>query len=411
MSNANQIAAIDLGEDLFKVIIAEPKGTMYEIVAYGIVSAKGFARGSITNIGEVVTALEGAVRQATVMANTNINGRTIGGVSGDHLHGETKRGHVKIQGGDVTNADIELALDTLQAFPISNQMEILHVLEQNFLIDGHGDIRHPLGMQGHLLEAEALVITARKNALANIRSSLEKVNASSCKLMSSSLAAAVSVTTEDERDLGVIVFDWGSGTCDYTIFNRGNPFKIGMIKCGGIDIDRDIAKIFTISLASSQKVKHSIGSAVQVGINKDESITVKEADGVNTKEIEPHVLSMAIEARALEMLEIIKQEIGENLNKDMLPAGVVITGGMAKLRGIQETAHNELALPVRLGKPNYTGKHNEETTGAEFAVVHGLIQLWISQGLSLAKPQTGNFISWLKSMLSADNVSTKSNSS
>ena len=379
MARKNLVSSITLGEDNFVVLAAEQKGTSFEVVGCGTATAKGYSRGMITDISEVAATLSGAVRQAEVMAGCSIDGTVIAGISGEHIHGENKHAHVKIQGGKVNQADIDLAIDTMQAFPIKPGYEILHVLEQEYVIDGHAGIRHPLGMQGLLLEADALVVTAAANAISNHRSALKKAKAMPAKLWSSALATGTSVTTEDERELGVVSLDWGGGTCDCIAFKKGVPQMVKSLPLGGVDIDRDIAKIFHIPLASAERIKREIGSAEQVQLDERATVTVDGADGQQKVGIEPHVLSMSIQPRVEEMLDRVKEALGPGFNKEAMPVGVVLTGGMARLRGMVALANEVLSVPVRMGKSGYSGINADMVAEPGFATSLGLLELWSSQ--------------------------------
>ena len=379
MDRKGLVCSVTLGEDKFAVLAALHKGSSFEVIGFGTSTSKGYSRGMIIDISEVSTSLAGAVRQAEVMADTKVAGSVVAGVSGDHIHGEDRHAHVKIQGGAVTGADIDLAIDTLQAFPISPGLEILHVLEQEFVIDGQAGIRHPLGMRGSLLEAEALVVTAAANALANTRSSLEKASATTKRLMSTALATGVAVTTEDERELGVVTLDWGGGTCDCMSFKNGVPHALKTLSVGGTDIDRDIAKIFHIPMASAERIKREIGSAEQVQVDDDASVVVDAADSNRQVALEPHVLSMTIQPRVEEMLETIKEELGPDFNKEAMPAGVVVTGGMARLKGVVSLANEVFSVPVRTGKSSYSGVNADMVSGPEYSANLGLLELWASQ--------------------------------
>ncbi len=379
MDRKETVCSVTLGEDKFVALAARRKGASFEVLGCGTAASKGYSRGMITDIGEAAGALEGAVRQAEVMAGTKVDGSAVAGLSGEHIQGVDRNAHVKIQGGAVTEADIDLALDTLQAFPLQPGQEILHVLEQEFVIDGQAGIRHPLGMRGSLLEADAHVVTAATNAAANHRSALEKASAAPRKLMSSALATGVAVTTEDEREMGVAALDWGGGTCDCITFRRGVPRRILSLPLGGADIDRDVAKIFHIPMASAERIKREIGSAEQVQVSEDEKVTVDASDSDRKVEIEPHVLSMTIQPRVEEMLEKIREALGPKLDKEALPAGVVLTGGTARLRGVVALANEVLHVPVRMGRPRYSGVNADLVEGPEFAASLGLLELLASQ--------------------------------
>ena len=375
MEQQNLYAAVDLGASKFVVLTGRTVGTSFEVAGWGRVDSQGFAGCMLNDINSAAKALSGAVQQAEMMAGSKINGGVVAGVVGEHIHGEDKQAHVKIQSSQVTKADIELAQDTLQAFPLPQDMKVLHVLEQQYKIDSHGGIRHPQGMSGKLLEADAYVVSARKHALANLKSCLSGANLSCQRLLSTALATGLLLSTEDERDLGVATLDWGADSCEVAVFLEGVPRLLRTMPLGGSAIDRDIATMFRIAKDSATRVKHEIGSAVQVEVNKDASVTVAAADKGDFA-IEPHVLSMAIEARVEEMLDMLNSQLSEWFQPHQLAAGIILTGGMAHLKGIVEICHNVLKVPVRVGRHDYSGPHADELQGPEFAAGIGLLKLW-----------------------------------
>lgn len=398
MSEPGLIGALDMGERNFTVLAGRGAGSALKIAGYGVADARGFAGGQVTDVNAAAEAVQAAVRQAEVMAGGSLDGRLVCSVGGDHLDNEVKKGHVKIQGGDVNRADVDLALDTLQAFPIPSDRRVLHVIERAFFIDGRSRISNPLGMSGQLLEVEALVVTAADAAIANLESCLAKAGVRPLKFMSAALAAGFAVTTKDEREMGVLALDWGAGTCDYVRFSDEAALSFGAERRGGIDIDRDIAKIFTISLASARMVKERIGSAEQVPVDNESCVEVKDADGVSLKPIEPHVLSMAISPRVDEMVDQLRKRDPDMFNKDALPAGIVIAGGMAQLAGLVSVLASELNLKVRAARPQYAGPHADEVANSEFATCFGLLQLWSGQEHAHQELPAPSPLRWLRSL-------------
>lgn len=381
MTDNDMFGTVDLGEDQFIVLAARQAGKSFEVTGWGVADARGFASGMITNLGQATEALAGAVHQAEVMAGGRMGQGVVAGISGTHIEGVEKRSHVKIQGGAVTNADVDLAMDTLQAFPVAQGLEILHVLEQGFSIDEHDGIHNPLGMSGALLEAEAYVVTARTNALANLQACVTDAGLSLRRTLFAGLATGSAVTTADERDLGVATLDWGGGNCNVAVFQGGAPRLLRTVDLGASMIDRDIAKMFRISLLDAKRVKCEIGSAVQVQVDNEAALEIKDASGEQTASIEPHVLSMTIEARVEDMLTQLRTEMAPWMEKEKLSAGVIITGGIANLKGIVQISHDVLDVPVRTGKPRYSGSHSEEVATPEFTAGLGLLELWSKHGL------------------------------
>ncbi len=377
-------ASVDLGSSQFVVTIAEQGGSSVEVAGVGKASAQGLERGMLTDISAASGALRSAVREAEVQAGDRVSAAIVG-VSGEHLAGEDKRAGVKIQGGAATQGDVDHVLDTLQAYPIPPGREILHVIQQSFAIDERGGVRQPLGMTGTLLEAEAHVITAQANALANIRSCLQGAGLRAARMAAAPLASALATTTADERDMGVIALDWGAGTCEISVFRQGVLRSLLTLPQGCDLIDFDVAKTFRIPVAESKRIKRAIGSAVQVPQSVERIVEVSAADGSGTIEIDAHVLSMTIEARVEEMLGSMRAAIDEWRSGGELGGGIVMTGGGATLDGIREMAHEVLGMPVRIGAPSYAGTHHEDVAGPEFAAAMGLLMLH-SEAKAAARP-------------------------
>ena len=398
MEKTSLFGAVDLGSDQFVVLVARRVGSTYEIAGLGSAAAAGYTAGRITDLNSATKALQGAIHQADLMAGEKAELGVVAGITSRHLMGASKQAHVKIQGAAVSEADIELAMDTLQAFPIPQDYEILHILEQEYSIDGHGGIYSPLGMTGSLLEAKAYIVSNRASDLTNLRSCVTQAGVSLRRSMSSALASANVITTVDERELGVITLDWGATSCDVAVFQNGVIRQLRNIELGGELIDRDIAKMMHISLQDAKKVKNKIGSAVQVQVDDEASIKVKATSGELTA-IEPHVLSMIIEARVEDMLRKLAHELGDWLEKDKLSAGAVLTGGMACLPGILELSNDVLGIPVRIGSPSYVGPHSDEITGPRYSAALGLLELWKDQHYTDHQPvSSSKLLGWFKNL-------------
>ena len=389
-NSTDLFASVDLGSAQTAAVAAVRRGCGFEIAGIGTAAAAGVEGGILTDIAAASRTLAAAVREAELQAAATLAGAPIiVGVPGAMISGRDEQAPVKIQGGTVTQGDVDLALDTLQAYPIPAEREILHVLQQSFSIDKRNDVRQPLGMIGNLLMAEAHIVTAPTNMLANIHSCLAGAGIRAGKVAAAPLAAAMSATSEDERDLGVIALDWGGGTCDIALFKQGVPRWFSSLPVGGGKIDLDIARTFRIPVSESERVKRSIGSAVQVPQSIDNQMQVTRINGEGKIDIDAQTLSMTIESRIDEMLQQIGDAIdswfaevspdaaagGGWRSRGEIGAGIVMTGGVANLSGIGELAHEHLGLPVRISAPRYAGAMHEEMCAAELAAAHGLLML------------------------------------
>ena len=383
--------AVDLGSANFVVLAAQPSGSSWELLGWGKRRARGYEGGRLTDIDAAAEVLAGAVHDAEAMAGGTFVD-VYAGVSGIYLLGEDKRVPVAIGGDTVTQADMDLAQDTLRAFPIPAGKKILHVLQQSYAIDQQPSIRQPLGMTGQLLEAEAHVVSADANALADLNRCLTKAGIRKAKLCASILGAAETATTVDERQMGVATLDWGAGVCDIAVFKDGMLRSVSALDLGGKVIDMDIAVTFRIPNAEAERLKREIGSAVQVPHDADEVRQVTTAAGDDTAEINAHVLAMTIEARVEEMFRQIGTHLETAGGASKLAAGVVISGGCANLEGLHKIAPEVLKMPLRIGRAHYAGPLYEDIANPEFATSAGLIEMHL--GLVKEQPEHASKSLW-----------------
>jgi cell division protein FtsA len=256
--------------------------------------------------------------------------------------------------------------------------EILHVLPKSYTVDGQIGVRDPLGMTGIRLEVESLIIQGLSSHLRNLTKCVHRTGIEIDALVLGSLAAAEAVTNARERDLGVAVVVIGAASSSLIVYEGGDVLAVASVPVGAEHITSDIAIGLRTSLDVAEKVKVAFGSAAPKDITKKEEIDLAEFGAPDSETVSRKYVCEIIEARAEEICEKIDRELRKIDRSGLLPAGVVLTGGGAKLAGMTETAKRILRLPVAVGYPSGVSSITDKSSDAAFAPAVGLV-LWGSQ--------------------------------
>ena len=360
------MSVVDLGQSKFVVVVAEMVSDRnYRILGYGESYSDGMQKGKVVNIDEMVGVLNSAVKKAEVMSGEKVESLCVG-VSGHHVSGHTHDAATYIAGDTVTHREVQQVMQTAQAHRIVGGDRILHVLEQSFSINGHNGIRQPLGMEGDLLEGSAHVISANANVMANIERCLAHARHPVHRIISNHLTSSGAVLTPAEKDLGIILVDFGAGVCDITVFVSGMLVHIDTVEQAGDEIDNDIARMYRISKNEAEKMKRERGSATEAGEARDAAPSNGDA--------RPGSLSMIIQARAEEIIKQIRERI-KGFDPKQIAGGIVLTGGGSQLANIDVLAREITGMPVRIASPTYAGEHSDSLSSPQYAAALGLVEM------------------------------------
>jgi cell division protein FtsA len=375
---SNLLAALDLGSAKFTLLVAEAVAPdAFKVVGHGESTARGMSKGVVTNMEEVVAALKKTVEEAEIMSGVKLRSAFVG-VSGAHLEGAASHGAVKIQGDEVSAREIELVEENAKAVPIAAGKEILHVLAQQYKIDGQSEICNPLGMSGVRLEEDVHIITASVNALADLDKCVRRSGLAPVKMTMAALASGRAVLTPDERKLGACIADIGAGATDFAVFYGGAVGDGGALRASGVipiagsQIDNDIAKMFHASMAGAEEIKRRHGGVSFDAAEMPETVAIADAGG-GERDLSMETLAQTIEARANELLEALGERVREFAQSERLAAGIVLTGGGARLRGLRDLAARKLSAPARVAGPRYRGELADVLSGPEFSAAMGLL--------------------------------------
>jgi len=372
------IAGLDLGTTKVSVIVAEQTEDGVDIIGIGSVPSNGLKKGVVVNIDATVRAIKQAIEQAETMSGIKIN-TVYAGIAGSHVTGFNKEGVAAISNREVTQADVDRVLEQAKAIPLPSDRQVLHVLPQEFLVDGHDGIPEPIGMSGVRLEARCHLVTAASHAVENIIKCAERVNLHVAEVVLEPLASAFAVLSADEREIGVALIDIGGGTTDLIIYVNGAVVHTTVIPIGGLNLTNDVASGLRTPVAEAERIKIKYGCALTSMVDDEETIEVPSVGGRGPRVLPRRVLAEIIEPRVEEIFQAVKHVIHESGYVDMLPSGVVITGGSTLLDGMPEMAEQVLGLPVRRGAPVGVGGLMDVVKSPSYATGVGLVKYGAEQ--------------------------------
>ena len=394
------IVGLDIGTSKVVAIVAQMHADgHYEVVGLGQHEARGLKKGVVVNIESTVASIQRALEEAELMADCKI--RTVyTGIAGSHIRSFNSSGMVAIKDKEVSEADMARVIETAKAVNIPTDQQILHVLPQEFIIDGQEDIREPIGMSGVRLDVKVHIVTGAVSAAQNIIKCVRRCGLEVQDLILQPLASSSAVLTEDEKELGVALVDIGGGTTDIAIFTGGSIRHTAVIPIAGDQITSDIAMALRTPTPDAEDIKVRYGIAKQVLAEPSERIEVPGIGDRGPRSLSRQALAAVIEPRVEELFSLVQQAIRESGYEELLSSGVVITGGTSQLPGLAELGEDIFLKPVRLGVPQYSGGLADVVRTPRFATVHGLLEearMQRVRGRKVAE-QSGSFKETLRRM-------------
>lgn len=368
------LVGLDIGTSKVVAVVAElrPDGA-YEVIGMGQTESKGLKKGVVVNIEATVQSIQKALEEAELMADCKI-GEVFTGIAGSHIRSFNSSGMVAIKDKEVTSTDVARVIETAKAVNIPTDQQILHILTQEFIIDGQEDVREPIGMSGIRLEVKVHIVTGAVSAAQNIVKCVRRCGLEVQDLILQPLASSLAVLTEDEKELGVVLVDIGSGTTDIAIFSEGAIRHTAVIPIAGDQITNDIAMALRTPTPDAEDIKIQYGIAKQVLADPDEMIDVPGVGDRGPRTLSRQALAAVIEPRVEELFSLVHQVVRESGYEELLSSGVVLTGGTAMMPGMVELGEDMFLKPVRVGVPEYRGNLHEVVKSPRYATVMGLLQ-------------------------------------
>lgn len=350
--NSNVLIGIDIGTTKICAIVGEANpDNGIDIRGVGLSPSHGLRKGIVVDIEKTVASIASAVQKAETMSGVQINS-TFVGLAGGHITSLNSKGVVAISGKDhiITPADRDRVLEAARIVVIPPNREIIHVIPREFVVDGQGGVLEPVGMAALRLEVETHIVTGAVTSIQNIVQCVHLAGIEVEDIVLESIASSKSVLQEEEKELGVILLDIGGGTTDLAIFINGSIWHTHVLPVGGNHVTHDIAIGLRIPVLQAEQLKKEHGCALAELVSDLDLLEVRSV-GQKPRPILRRKLAEIAEPRVRELLLLIKDEIVRSGQLQLLPGGVVLTGGGSQLEGIVELASSVLDLPVRVGYP------------------------------------------------------------
>ena len=349
----NLLVGLDIGTSKVVAIVGEvsPEGGI-EVIGIGSHPSKGLKKGVVVNIESTVQSIQRAVEEAELMAGCEIRS-VYAGIAGGHIRSLNSHGIVAIKENEVNHGDVERVIDAARAVAIPADQKILHILPQEFIIDGQEGIKEPVGMSGVRLEARVHMVTGAVSAAQNIVKCVRRCGLEVDDVILQQLASSYAVLTEDEKDLGVCLCDIGGGTTDIAVFAHGAIHHSAVIPIAGDQVTNDIAVALRTPPHHAEDLKIKYACALTQLANPEETIEVASVGERPPRRLLRQTLAEVVEPRYEELFNLVLAELKRSGFESMVAAGIVLTGGGAKMDGAIELAEEVFNMPVRLGSPQY----------------------------------------------------------
>ncbi len=346
-----------------------------EVAGVGVSPSRGLKNGIIVNIDNTVNSIAKAIEDAELMAGCEVSTVFVG-ITGNHMKGENSRGVVAIANRNrtITPLEVKRVIEAAQAVVIPTDREIIHVLSKEFSVDDQTGIKDPIGMSGVRLEAEVHIITAASTSIQNVIKSVNRSGFQCSDIIFSVLATAEASLSQDEKELGVALVDIGGGTTDIIVFIEGGVAFTSVLSIGGIHVTNDISIGLRTPLDSAEMIKKKYGCAVIDLVDASETIEVPSVGGRAPRRLFKQELAQIIEPRMVEILEMVDKELIRSGKKDIMAAGVVITGGGSMIDGSVDAAERILNMPVRLGTPKQIAGLKDVVATPQYTTGVGLLK-------------------------------------
>jgi cell division protein FtsA len=371
------VAGLDIGSAKTTALIAEvvgdlPRSPRIKVLGVGRARTTGLRRGVVADIEETTRSIRKAMEDAERMAGAHVTD-VYAGIAGEHVQAMTSTGVVAVNGEEITRADVERANDVARAQAVPADRELLHAIPQEYTVDRNHGIRDPVGMIGTRLETEMYLVTIGASPAMNLRKAVERAGCRVKELVLEPLASALSVLTEDEKELGVALVEMGAGSTDLAIFHEGKIRHLATINFGGNHVTNDIVLGLKLTPDDAERLKERYGCAYESMADAALTIPLPGTAAQGERAIDHGSLAHIIHQRVDEIFDLVQREISAAGYERKLSAGVVLTGGAAAMPGMTDLAADVFGIGVRVGSPqeHVTGL-SDSVDAPRFATVAGL---------------------------------------
>jgi len=367
------VVGLDIGTSKVAAIVGEMKDDgEIEVVGVGTHPSRGLKKGVVVNLEATVQSIQRAVEEAEQMSGCRIHS-VYAGIAGSHISSMNSHGIVAIKEKEVTQSDVDRVIDSARAVAIPADQKILHILPQEFVIDRQEGIKEPIGMSGIRLEARVHIVTGAVSAAQNIEKCIRRCGLEVDDVILEQLASAHAVLAEDEKELGVCLVDIGGGTTDIAVFTDGAIRHTAVIPIAGDQVTNDIAVALRTPAQYAEEIKIKYACALTQLAKLEESIDVPSIGERPSRQISKLNLAEIVEPRYEELLLLVQSELRRSGFEDLIAAGIVLSGGSARVEGLVELAEEIFHMPVRLGLPQYVTGLGDVIRNPAYATGVGLL--------------------------------------
>ena len=347
------ICGLDIGTTKIAALIGEVTDKGVEILGVGTSPSDGLRQGVVVNIEATTGSIAQAIAEAEQMAAADVQSVYVG-IAGGHIRGFSSLGQVSMRSREVTDEDVARVIEQAKAVNIPLDRQIIHTVPLEYIIDGQGQIRDTIGMNGVRMEVRAHVITAAVTSVQNIVKCCNRAGLEVLEVVLEPIASSTAVLHEDERDLGVALIDIGGGTTDVAVYSEGSNVYTGVIVMGGHRITQDVAHGLRTSVGEAEAIKRKHGCALVSMVENDDLIEVPGVGPRPPREFKRRFLAEIIEPRVEEIFLLAQQELLASGCAELAASGLVITGGATQMDGMLEIAEDIFQMPIRKGIPTGT---------------------------------------------------------
>tara|TARA_B110000503_G_scaffold39160_1_gene64491 strand:- start:33042 stop:34265 length:1224 start_codon:yes stop_codon:yes gene_type:complete len=389
------VVGLDIGTSKVVAMVAElGDDDQLQVVGIGAQESRGLKRGIVANIESTVLSVKRAIEEAELMADCKINSVTVG-IGGNHISSMNSHGIVAIQTGEVSELDLERVIEAARAVAIPSDQKILHILPQEYVIDGQEGIQDPLGMAGVRLEAKVHIVTCALNVAQNIEKCVSRCDLVLDDIVLNALASSYAVLTDDEKELGVCLVDMGGGTIDVAVFTSGAIRHTAVIPVAGDQVTNDIAMALRTPTVHAEDVKVRYACALAQLTDLSESIKVPSVGERPARDLSRQALAEVVEPRYEELYTLVQSELRRSGYEDLIAAGMVLTGGTAQMEGAVELAEEIFHMPVRLAKPHKAKGPSGLLDNPTYSTCVGLLNYAQQAGPSIQVESSSRMFFWL----------------
>jgi cell division protein FtsA len=368
------LVGLDIGSTKTCALVGELDDDGLRFVALGAAESKGLRKGLIVNLDATVSSIRRAVEEAESAAGVPVESAILG-IAGSHVKGVNSRGGITLgqRARDVQKDDVRRAIDAARSITIPDDREIIHVLPQEFLLDAQNHIRDPIGMVGQRLEVNVHIVTSAVSSSQNLVTAANRAGVIVADTVLEPLAAAEACLTQDERELGCCLLDIGGGSTDLVVFAGGVARHAAVVPIGGDHFTNDLAVGLRTPVPEAERIKRDHACAWRELLTEDRPIEIGSVGDRPPRTVFTRMLNDIVEPRAQELLSLVRDELQRAGLDAMIPAGIVLTGGGARLMGLPELADRMFSLPVRIGAPRSLPGLPEEFAQPEYSACVGLL--------------------------------------